>query len=265
MPGKVLQAFSPFMEKNVVLRQNIKGYCGGSLDNPSNRQSLSSFKILLQQALSQGALITNNKTFKLFAEPDSPDHKIRKYSLVASEIESQQNNISTATLPIEMCAYLEKIRLPQKKAGITVPNNDNELNALIKNFKKTGQLLDCLDKEAIRVRAAIEWSFDADTAETSTMSFIKTCIGLEALLGDDSQKGPLTETLADRCGYLIGKTIKDRSRIKSRFKEIYTTRSKIVHGVTTHLTHEELINLHYGKLFLKEAIQAEISHLGIRQ
>jgi hypothetical protein len=261
--GKILQAISPFVEKNVVLRYNVQGYCGGSLENPSNRQALSSFKILLQQALFHNAFTIDTSTFSNPLKIKTPDLKIKKFALTANEINSEQNESNTATLPIEICAHLEKFRFPQRKIGKLFPISDSELNILIKSFKRTGLLLDCPDKEAIRVRAAIEWSFDADAAETSTMSFIKTCIGLEALLGDDKKEGSLNETLADRCAYLVGRTIKDRAQIKSRFKEIYVIRSKIVHGVTSHLAHEELVNLHHGKLYLKEAIQAEISHLGI--
>ena len=63
---------------------------------------------------------------------------------------------------------------------------------------------------------------NAQMVMDETMSFIQICMGLEALLGDKKEKGSigLTQTLSDRCSYLIGKGMSDREEIKSNLKSI---------------------------------------------
>lgn len=94
------------------------------------------------------------------------------------------------------------------------------------------QDLDDSNKDADRIRAALEWYFDADTAENSTVAFLQRCIGLEAILGDDenSRTSPLTDRLADRYAYLMGRTPSERSELRGQFREVYGHRSDVIHS-----------------------------------
>ncbi len=73
----------------------------------------------------------------------------------------------------------------------------------------------------------------------------------------------MTETLADRCSYLVSDKIKDRKAVKKKFKELYGVRSKIVHGVVTELSSEQVEYLDWGKFILEYAITKEIQHIDL--
>ena len=53
---------------------------------------------------------------------------------------------------------------------------------------------------------------------------------IEALLGQNVDA--LTETLARRCGLVLGSSEKDRKKIHQSFKKLYALRSNVVHGKT---------------------------------
>jgi hypothetical protein len=112
------------------------------------------------------------------------------------------------------------------------------------------------------ITTAIEWAFDAKTNENQTVSFIQTCIALEAILGEDTKKGQLSATLADRCAYLISPRIADRRKIRDYFEKIYDVRSKLVHGRRIRLSHDDRDSLHKAQSLLNSVINKEISNIG---
>ncbi|MEB0773576.1 hypothetical protein [Citrobacter portucalensis] len=118
-------------------------------------------------------------------------------------------------------------------------------------------------KESLRIKAAIDWLVYSKITEDDTMSFIQSCMGLEAIFGDDDYEGSLTTILSDRCAYLIGRNIKDRNEIKKMFREIYQIRSKIIHGVRNYLSEKEKRMLYIAKIFLRRSILKELGNLGL--
>ena len=73
----------------------------------------------------------------------------------------------------------------------------------------------------------------------------------------------MTETLADRCAYLISDDIKGRKTIKDSFKELYEVRSKLVHGNVTELNSDQTWYLRWGRNVLEYAISKEMKHLNL--
>src|SRR5205085_789144 len=63
------------------------------------------------------------------------------------------------------------------------------------------------DTNTASLRSALEWAFDAAADQDPTVSFIKTCIALEAALGEDQEQSQITERLADRCAFLLNETV----------------------------------------------------------
>ena len=63
-------------------------------------------------------------------------------------------------------------------------------------------------------------------------------VAIEALLGEHTEA--LTETLARRCGLILGSSKEDRKKIHKSFKYLYVLRSDVVHGNTKQKNaHEE--------------------------
>jgi len=73
---------------------------------------------------------------------------------------------------------------------------------------------------------SLEWAFDSANSEEEALSFLQTCIGLEALLAADDQEEPLGKRLVDRCAYLLGTGAADRDSIRDKFLAVYAVRSK---------------------------------------
>jgi hypothetical protein len=137
---------------------------------------------------------------------------------------------------------------------------------MIKNFFKTNlnetsNLIKTNNNNAQSVKSAIEWAFDSQVEENETVSFIQVSIGLEAILGEETGREPLAETLADRCAYLLADTIENRKIIRKNFRKFYDLRSKLVHGRSIRLRDEEGWGLEWGKSVLNGIIRREIKNL----
>lgn len=131
----------------------------------------------------------------------------------------------------------------------------------LETIKETSLLLDNDSVEAKNIVSAIDWCVQSEINLDITMGFIQTCMGLEALLGDNSNEAGLTLTLTDRCAYLIGKGMTERSEIKKDFKAIYQLRSKLVHGRVNKISPKDRVLCGKATKYLKRAIQKELTHL----
>jgi hypothetical protein len=119
--------------------------------------------------------------------------------------------------------------------------------------------VDSLD--AAPVRAAMEWYIDARASHNESIAFLQRCIGLEALLGADSGRRDVTEKLADRYAYLLGKTESVRVDMRKAFKSMYAHRSAIVHGRASQLSKEHKLASAMADDMLLHSAWAELNNL----
>lgn len=165
---------------------------------------------------------------------------------------NKRNELLTTNLHYSISQYYSEI--------LMLENTDQDL--VLKSVALTNQIINDTSYEALRIKSAIDWYIQSTITNDTTMSFLQICIGLESIYGDDNSEGGLTNTLADRCSYLIGRDIKQRKYIKSRFLEIYRVRSKIVHGVNIKNT-GDIVSLKNDALnYLKKSINQEITNMG---
>lgn len=105
---------------------------------------------------------------------------------------------------------------------------------LRKKFDKIRIILNSNDDYAQRIKSAALWYLEGYCAESDTFKFIDYTIAVESLLGrkdkDKEENIPLTQTLSDRCGFSLGKNLKEKEKIRKKFKDIYDIRSRIVHS-----------------------------------
>ena len=249
----------------VYVRQRITGYVGNRLENACVKKSLNNLRIILHQGLFRGL-------FKLTPEAKAglglffgfTHHQIKKSNIVSVDNAYEEPKISTVELPIDICRLLSNVDINWNGDMISKAVERNELDKAVSGLlRKPIQLIECSEEEANRVKAAIKWCFDSYVVENQTLAFLQVCIGLEALLGDAEYSGALTETLADRCAYLIGDNIKGRKKIKKNFKELYEVRSKLVHGNASELNSDQSWYLNWGKTVLEYAILKEMKHLNL--
>jgi hypothetical protein len=262
----LLQPSNELDLNKAYLKFSLEGYCNNRLENKSIRAALSNFKIILQQGLFKGLFkIVEGQPAAYGLLGGSTHYQIPKLSLISvDQTDGEQRNVSTE-LPIEISKLLDSIDLDWTNDKVSTPFEKGEVELPIKGYLRFPALLtESSDLESSRVKAAIEWCLDSKANENETLSFLQICIGLETLLGDDESNGGLTETLADRCAYLISSDIKGRKTIKENFKKLYKIRSKIVHGVRTTIDQDQKFCKHWGHTILELAIIKEIKHLGLK-
>jgi hypothetical protein len=160
-------------------------------------------------------------------------------------------------LPYNLCDFINYLQIPYEHKGDKVAQEH-----FISAIKRAAALIENPIKETNRITAAMEWHFDSLVEKDLTMKFIKVCIGLESLLGEDKSDGSLTKTLADRCAYLNAKCITDRATIRDTFKNLYEARSSLIHGVNRQLKNDEIELLDWGDRSLQIAILNESKLLG---
>jgi len=177
--------------------------------------------------------------------------------------------VATLSIDTQKLEYLEDP--PPKGRASTVltrefrpPEDRVEFSeAMTQKLGWIRRLLDCPASwpDAARIRSAFEWAFDSQENDNETFAFIQTCIGLESLLGDDSEDEPLVARLADRCAYLLGQGHSDRGDIRRRFKAMYKIRSKVVHGRSPRLSPSDARELHNAQQLLGQVISEESGRL----
>ncbi|EHN8816538.1 TPA: hypothetical protein N5O03_000056 [Enterobacter hormaechei subsp. xiangfangensis] len=162
------------------------------------------------------------------------------------------------TISFSISKYLNELSL--MKSFEDLPT-DSAQSLVESTLLLANSLIDNKSDEAARVKSAIDWLIQSEVNEDDTMSFIQVCMGLESIFGDNDSEGGLTNSLADRCAYLIGRNIVERKEIKEEFKKMYRVRSKIIHGVKSHLTQNEEHIRSRAFYYLQKSILKEIRNL----
>ena len=239
-------------EQRIYFKSTIKGYCGFTTSSTGYNLALIQFKVFVERAISEGLLRIDNLDPTFSSELKSRVQA--KYCIEHDDIKG--HTITTLDLPMEISDMCSRLILSQNF------NYDKEPDEITKEFESKLAYLDKIyesDKRPIqRLRSASEWSFDSLCAERATMQILQLCIGLESIYGDDAGNEGLTEKLSDRCAFSLAETHEEREKIKDEFKGLYKTRSKIVHGVSSQLTEEQLKQLNFGRTLLQRSISKEI-------
>lgn len=78
---------------------------------------------------------------------------------------------------------------------------------------------------------ACQWLFQARTSRDELLAYVHAMVVLEILLGEDDFRNDISlgELLRNRCAYLIGNDLQERSYLMVTFQKIYEVRSQIVH------------------------------------
>ncbi|MBU0751686.1 MAG: hypothetical protein KJ787_04620 [Gammaproteobacteria bacterium] len=266
--GGLLGLFDTKLEpKKVYFRVAVSGYCNRNLDNATVRTALSCFKIATQQGIAKALLkIKEDNPAGLGLLGGLSHYSVPKTKLVCVDKASGGERIVSIELPLEVSKLLGSLDLDKSNKDISAAIDSGRTAHLLNGFLRLpAALMESNAPEAGRVKSAIEWCFDTYATDNTTMSFLQTCFGLEALFGDDAETDGVSRTLADRCAYLVSTNIKGRSTIRDNFKQLYSIRSKIVHGNASSLAPDQRHFLNWGRTVLEHAIFKELKHLELPQ
>ncbi len=242
------------------------GYCSNKLENALIINSLSKLKVILQQCIARGFMksVQGEESQGIISGILKKTHSFPK--LVIRVVDKSLGDVGgfQVDLPLSMCKFLAGLDFDWVDGGfLSSYEKDGLKEFLSSTLSNTARLASDTSEDANRIKSAIEWCFDAYTTEHETMSFIQACIGLEAIYGEKTapEKRGLTETLADRCGYLVGTNFEQRRTVTKRFKKLYDIRSNIVHGNVLVLDSEQKYYKQWGQGILEISIAREMKHL----
>lgn len=243
---------------------SLDGYCDKYYANSlAITRALSNFKITIQLALWGGLFRIKNKIASgILNITEHHSYSVQKTKLFFAD-SADSKTLFDIDLPLDLSKFLGSIELDEKNYEKLIARKNNDLAALLTEFYEIpARLIDSNTPESNRIKAAIEWSFNSNVTEDVTMSFLQTCIALEAVFGEDySEHENLTSKLADRCSYLIGENIKQRADIRTYFRELYQIRSRLVHGDSIRLGTDEQHYLDWARNVLKKSLTRELRHL----
>ena len=262
--GGFLSSFNELQLNKIYFRQRLTGYCGKKLENICLKRAISNLKILIQQAIFRNLFKISPTKAGVSALGLLTHYQVQKVNITSVDLTSGPPKRINVELPLDFSILLNNISFDWGNELLLKAKENGKIERAISGImKKAIELIECEEEESKRVKSAIEWCFDSYVAENKTLAFLQICIGLEAILGDDSYNAPLTEILADRCAYLIGNDIKGRKTIKNNFKELYSVRSKLIHGNALGLDNNQEWYLKWGRAILEVAILKEIKHLNL--
>lgn len=230
----------------VYLRFHVPGYSDHSLTSYSPARAFARLKHFLVLGSSSGVL-RHRELGEYLAESRGLDPTRPMVDVIAYNPDDYRREAYRLRMPDGASKYVRWFRINEDnltlhdgKGGTTIlagrkaETKEEKAEALpvALSIPMRLQQLDESHKDADRIRAALEWHFDADTADNQTVAFLQRCIGLEAILGDDEQSRtvPLTDRLADRYAYLMGQTASERVELRTHFRKVYARRSDLVHS-----------------------------------
>ena len=190
-----------------------------------------------------------------------------------SELPDGQTINWVSDIPLQSLKHVDRFRLSKstlkrpaglldQNPGETVQRSEEEILKIFKRHaSRLGRIIRSdADDQAMALRTAAQWYFDATAEDNETNSFIFTSLGFEALLGGkrtDSEGIGVTKLLANRLAYLLGSKRSVRDSMISDFEKFYAIRSAIVHGREPRLSYNAKKVLEQGKYWLKLALSKE--------
>ena len=117
---------------------------------------------------------------------------------------------------------------------------------------------------AALLRRCAQWHFDSQCGTNHLLQFVQATVAIEILLGDKatSDRVGLGELLANRCAYSLARHPQERHDLLKEFRQIYDTRSAIVHRGKADLSDEETTQLWRLKYLGARLIFNELKLMG---
>ena len=236
--------------ESCYLRTTVSGYCDYDSAGVTSQESLTLVKVFVERGRESGVLI-ENIFLKLWpkktAKPVIYIHEVEGDSII---------NSMSLSISKEFTEVLTSIQLS------TVLYKGGDIRKLfVEGMKDFLKLTSSSDLSLVRIIAACEWSFDADSEHVPAMKVVKACIGLESVYGEDNSEGGLTKSLSDRCSYSLASSLAERKDMMRKCRQLYQLRSSVVHGVKRRLSSADSDLLIFGMSVLTCSINKEISLL----
>ncbi len=221
------------------------GFASDGSDSQVVREALSETKQIVFVGLATGA-------FSLAYSSQRWDMRSNAERLPGLVVQYRdgESTVHGISLPYDLNHFLQRIQFkdplqvfdyqPGKgllTSGMRPATDGKDVSEAVATLLDTAsKFVSLKSPDALAIRAAMEWYIDSASTSNESISFLQRCIGLEALLGVDGGRRDVTERLADRYAYLLGKTESERGKMRHAFREMYSHRSDVVHGRASRLS-----------------------------
>lgn len=232
-------------EKYAYLVQQRSGYIGQQKEPPV----VAEFKTLWRQSL--GALLAVGAI-------DSPGWRREPFegAMFAHRMNGEPGIVFAEPLSPQLRAFYTEMSLAEEAREEALKS----ASARIKKRLDAAKSAFALTEHGRRLSVAAIWYLRSHISGDSLDGLLESTIALEALLGGGNSEGTkLSSLLGNRCAYLIGKSVKDRENILSKFSEIYTLRSKIVHEGHHKFSKTERDLLTFSRNLCRKALVREMT------
>ena len=233
----------------VVIR--AAGFASNSLQHSAVREAAATLKVTLRLGGIRKVFSEGQRRRRPISITFPPTLE-SEVSHFASVRQVSSGETSRIKLGSGLSRYLDGIRWNDRR-GTELAEDMQHLSDPLKMMYSTDA-----ENNVRSIRRALEWQFDAICDEDATTRFIKHCIGLEALLAEQSEEMGITEQLADRCAFLLGDTADERAKRRTMMREVYRLRSKIVHGSVSGLSHKDTLISSRAENLLSSLLAVEL-------
>lgn len=265
--GGGLLGFGKYLARNkFYLCIEEIGFTSGDNDDIAFSHALSKFKIMTHLLLLRGTFSERTISPILLYGLGGRRHYVPNLVSTIFDTEKPNEVHATALLPIGISRQTDKLCLNKENKTFQKAESLGHEGLAVYLQSMSNQpvlLLSHKGPDSVPIQSAIEWAYEASTTDNDTIAFLQVCIGLEAILGDETASESISATLADRCAYLLGNDIQGRRTIRENFRELYKRRSKLAHGRAIRLEPEEWKYFNWGKSILNHLIMKEIKHLNL--
>lgn len=241
----------------------VEGYFGGSLNCHSGSLVLSKLKqVLFLLGLSESIAFRYNTGPAVHLDVldfcSKETTSLELPDLISKHISGLQ--INAANFKISAVG----VTLPEGE--MRTPDNDAErIEALKQVFSIVMRFFAAESSVGFsRIAAGIDWYQESKFTVDHNLSFIAACIGLESFLGEeDGGLSDMTQRLADRYSFMLGKNREMRESLRSKFLQVYKIRGSIVHARLSGVEPRQRHQLGEVRRMLMDVIRHELAPLGV--
>jgi hypothetical protein len=235
----------------VYLQLHVLGFIPPYGDSKPFRAAVSKMKALLGLLIAMRVVQLRAKSFGAPPREDVIVHRNLEGTYVADNRLTLEDDFYSLLGRIE--AYDNNGK--QKDEEIKTRWFVDDLRKVAKVFRGSG---DCSS-----LILAGQWIFDSHAGTDPLLTYIRSMVVLEILLGSQKDAGELSigDLIANRCAYLLGKDFKQRASIMKDLKRIYSIRSQIVHRGKAQFTLEERGLLRRLQWIGERVVQEEIARI----
>lgn len=252
------------------VRVTVNGYLSSSRTQSAMLSATSVLKRCIQMGVIKNAFAVDGFYPGFRTLSTGPDDDVSAHpalTAVVSESSADDRPVRRIQLSRNLSNYLNRISIyviggmrQVRPPIISDIDMQHDLQKLLSS--PCALLVEQLNEDQTKsLRSAFEWAFDAMADDETVPSYISTCIGLEAALGEENESGGITERLADRCAFLLGSIPAQRSSIRSDVREIYKLRSKLVHGAATTFSSCDAAISELSRKYLWRILETELNSI----